>query len=121
MTGRRSLGFGTDEGPSVELTIPSRKSPEEIALRRQAAEEAAKISGFPSREPAPQIAQSVTIPAIKPDRRKRTGRDKAFTCRTTTGHYDRFYAIVDANPSWGGVGATFERALEALEEKLGSR
>lgn len=123
MTERRNLGFGTDADTTTPLPIPSRKSADEIALRKQAAEQAAKASGFPSREPSTPSAPSALVtfasPA-KPDRRKRTGRDRAFTCRTTPDHYDRFYAMVDANPEWGGVGATFERAVEALEQKLRS-
>ena len=112
-TQRRDLGFGSTE----PIILPSgKKSAEEIELRKRAAESAAMASGFPSREPIksePSVAPSISTAR---DRRKRTGRDKAFACRTTEEHVDRFYKIVDSN-SWG-VGETFERALEALEREL---
>jgi hypothetical protein len=113
-TPRRDLGFGLE--PVTPLLTPP-KSAEDIALRRRAAEAAAQTAGFPSREPQQEIRPQSSFQQ-KPDRRKRTGRDKSFACRTTTDHYDRFYKLNDSNKAWGGVGATFERAVEALEEKI---
>lgn len=113
-TGRRNLGFGSSD-PIIFPT--GKKSPEEIQLRKRAAETAAQDSGFPSREPMTAIDRT-ELPTQTPDRRKRTGRDKAFACRTTAEHVERFYKIVDGN-KWG-VGETFERALDALEREMRS-
>src|SRR3954452_13134297 len=46
----------------------------------------------------------------------RTGRTATLTLKTTPEHSNRFYAIAQAQ-GWL-IGETFERALQALEEKL---
>lgn len=47
---------------------------------------------------------------------RRTGRTVTVTLKTTPEHSNRFYALAEAK-DWL-VGETFEKALQALEEKL---
>lgn len=123
MTGRRNLGFGDDQ--VVQLPT-AKRSPDELELRRKAAEVSSQEMGFPSREggavashaptPRPAVVSepSAVPPQTKPDRRKRTFRTAALTARVTQEHYDKFYAVVDGHESRPGVGQVMEKAIEAL-------
>ena len=121
MSGRRTIPFGADHNVGL---ASAKRSPEELALRREAAETSAREQGFISREggpaPAPQTAPApaAASTAPTPDRRKRTNRNKAFSTRVTPDHFDRFYAIVDRYDPRPVVGEVFEKAIEALEKAL---
>jgi hypothetical protein len=82
----------------------------------------------PVRRPAPEEVRAVAeaadfrsrqlLPAVGPARRgkPRTGRTEQFACRITPAAAERFYRI-SQEQDWT-VGATVERALAALEEKM---
>ena len=68
----------------------------------------ADAGGFPSRAAAPLKREPLTY---------RTGRDASFSVKTMTATVETFYAIARSQ-GWK-AGETFERAVEALQEKLG--
>jgi hypothetical protein len=83
-----------------------RPSPEQVRA-------AAEGTEFHSRSPVVPAAASA---AAAKRGRPRTGRTVPFACRTTQEAHDRFYQIT-RDKDWS-CGTTFEKALEALEEKL---
>ena len=72
---------------------------------RDALRQAGEAAGFQSR------------PVQRPARRYRTGRTAQFNTRIMPTAFERFYQIADEQ-GWK-IGETVEKALEALEEKLG--
>lgn len=73
----------------------------------------AESTKFVSRQP--KDPGTPPVPLLRRGNR-RTGRTVTVTLKTTPEHSNRFYAIAEAQ-DWL-VGETFERALQALEEKL---
>lgn len=72
---------------------------------KDALRQAGEASGFQSR------------PAHRTPHRYRTGRTAQFNTRIMPATFDRFYQIAEQQ-GWK-IGETVEKALEALEEKLG--
>lgn len=90
-------------------TVPANIFEEEIApVHRPSPEEVkalAETMDFRSRQPA-----------TKRRGRKRTGRTEQFACRITPAAAETIYRISEEQ-DWT-IGATVERALAALEEKM---
>src|SRR4051812_22792537 len=72
---------------------------------KDALRQVGEASGFQSR------------PVLRAPHRYRTGRTAQFNTRIMPAAFERFYQI--ANQQGWKIGETVEKALEALEEKLG--
>jgi|SRR3954464_11994447 hypothetical protein len=92
-----------DFGPSVGDDRP----PVPDRALRQIAEQ----SGFPSRAPTADQRSTSRPPMVY-----RTGRNTVLSVKTTPQTVDAFYEIA-LSQGWK-AGETFERALQALQEKL---
>jgi hypothetical protein len=113
---RASLGFDDDneqvsDDPLANIDL-AKWEPENSERKRVdpiAGLEAAKSSGFVSREPARDAK------AAKP-RRRRTGRTAQINIKTKPEYIQKFYDLADANDL--GLGQAFEMSIELLELKL---
>lgn len=109
---RPSLGFGEEldafdpKSWNAAGTAPQPKPAHHLETTRQIAE----ASGFKSREPG------LVVPA-RVDRRRRTGRNAQFNLKAKPETIEAFCRIADAQ-GWG-LGETFEKAVEMLEERFG--
>jgi len=104
MSGVRASIFEDDDLPAAPES--PRPAPEQVRALSEAA-------NFHSREPQPAPAGQ----GRRKPRTYRTGRTAAFSAKTTPETVDALYAIAERQ-GWK-VGETFEKALEALNEKLG--
>lgn len=116
---RTDLGFGSELDsfdPSSWSDSPAKPlpAPPEKATRRKVAE----AVGFQSRE-APGKAASGTLSAspttIRPDRRRRTGRNAQFNLKARPETIEAFCRIADQQ-GWG-LGETLEQAVFLLERE----
>jgi hypothetical protein len=94
-----------EEPPAIRPV--QRPSPEQV---RAAAE------GTEFRSRAAPVIPAPAPAALAKRGRPRTGRTVPFACRTTQEAHDLFYQIA-RDKDWS-CGTTFEKALEALQEKL---
>jgi hypothetical protein len=100
---------------TVPVDIFAEEAPASRPVHRPAPEQVrvlAEEAEFHSRQP---VIPAATPPAARRGR-PRTGRTAQFACRITPAAAERFYQIAQER-DWS-IGATVERALAALEEKL---
>ena len=116
---RANLGFGSELDafdPSSWSDPPAkmRSAPPEKAATRKVAE----AIGFQSREAASKAASeppSAPPTIVRPDRRRRTGRNAQFNLKARPETIEAFCRIADLH-GWG-LGETLERAVILLERE----
>lgn len=101
---RANLGFGDALSDLSEFVPTPKAAPKDTTTGQ-----AAKASGFVSREPKASAQP-------KPQRRRRTGRNAQFNIKARPETIEAFYKVADAN-GWG-LGETLEHAVELLEEHI---
>lgn len=112
---RADLGFGE---PSDELDLSSFK-PRQAPVPRpplDVIDRAAEAAGFRSREPK-TAELTGGAGGSAPQRRRRTGRNAQFNLKAKPDTIAAYCALAD-RMGWG-LGETFERAVELLEERYG--
>jgi len=123
MAGSRPSLF-EDEGIDLSAFAP-KAAPDPAPVPRDTVRQVSEEGGFPSRAPRRTAPTPVTSPPTvdSPPSTKRqpltyrTGRNVTFSAKTTQVTVDAFYGIARAQ-GWK-AGETFERAIQALQEKLG--
>lgn len=104
---RAKIGFGdalSDLG-GFETTRREKPAPEP---------QAAAAAGFTRREPVP--APEALLPSLKPQRRRRTGRNAQINIKAKPETLEQFYTVADAMGL--GVGEAFEVAVSLLQKKM---
>lgn len=118
---RTNLGFG-DELDTFDPASWSEASPKPRpqALEKDTTRKAAEAAGFQSREPAKVVLESIQSQQerIRPDRRRRTGRNAQFNLKARPETIEAFCKIADQQ-GWG-LGETLERAVSLLEGEYGA-
>lgn len=104
---RERLSFG-DELEDLDSAIWAKPAAERT--KPEETKKAAEAAGFRSREPA------APAPALKLQRRRRTGRNAQFNLKTTPETIEVFTRIADAQ-GWG-LGEAFEKATALLEREM---
>ena len=112
---RVSLGFG-DELDDIDPLIWAKPKSRNDKPKAEVARQAAEAAGFRSREPAKSESTLVTP---RQQRRRRTGRTAQLNLKLKPETIDTFTRVADAN-GWG-LGETFERAVELLEQNSGKK
>jgi hypothetical protein len=113
---RADLGFSAElDNFDPQAWTPKPNQSANDRPQREQVEEAARASGFKSREPA---ASAQAIPEA-PVRRRRTGRNVQFNIKAKPETIEAFCRIADAK-GWG-LGETLEVAVALLEREHQSR
>lgn len=122
MSKPRASIFGAAEEETPPLDVGS-FAPKVVAdVKAPAAEQVRAVSqaaNFKSREAVATKAEAsvkAELPAKRPTRRYRTGRNVQFNIKALKETVDAFYAISDKE-DWV-LGYTLERAVEALKREL---
>ena len=111
---RPKLGFAEElENFDPASWAPASKSRKSGAPAEQAAS-LAEAAGFRSREP--KMAPSP--PEVRPQRRRRTGRNTQFNIKADPSVIERFIKVAD-DQGWV-FGEALEHAVELLEQRYGS-
>ena len=122
MTKSRARIWGADDKEPPALDVGSFAPKAAVDTKAPAVEQVRAVSqaaNFTSREPVvarTKATEKAEVPAKRPIRRYRTGRNVQFNIKALKETVDAFYAITDKE-DWV-LGYTLERAVEALKREL---
>ena len=105
-----------DESNDFDVSAFTPKKAKESAPPPEAVRAVSEGANFKSREPAPAAAPR---PAVKKQRRRRTGRNLQLNVKVAAATLQTFYDITDRE-GWV-LGETLERAIAALQRELAAK